>query len=222
MGTILGSSCTATPVTPLPPLRMDTPYAGRMSLSSSCVSTDKSKSANHNTQTWTPIQTTLIRLLRRASMTPWILTVCWKRPSAAWEGNQLSGAQHLCHKEELLIPQHCFSPLRRRDHLTFYALSKSTWEKVYRPILYYIINIIIMNILKSLHEHSCWGAGKKHFVLGMPVNSYSWMHSTAVKPVERRKKKLFDFIFSKHYTIFFSNEVKTSRYVSCTVDFFFF
>ncbi len=39
----------------------------------------------------TPIRTTLIQPPQKASMTPWILTACWGRRSAAWEGNQFSG-----------------------------------------------------------------------------------------------------------------------------------
>lgn len=51
-GTILASSRTATPATPSPPWRTDTPCAGPTSLGSSCASADKSSSANHITQTW--------------------------------------------------------------------------------------------------------------------------------------------------------------------------
>lgn len=39
----------------------------------------------------TPIQTTSIQPPQKASTTPWILTVCWGRPSTAWEGNLFSG-----------------------------------------------------------------------------------------------------------------------------------
>lgn len=48
----MASSRTATLVTPLPPLRTGTPYAGQTSLSSSSALADRSSSANHITPTW--------------------------------------------------------------------------------------------------------------------------------------------------------------------------
>lgn len=50
-----------------------------------------------------PTQTTLIPPPPKASTTPWILTACWWRPSAAWEGNQFSGPP---------IPHCCSLPLQ--------------------------------------------------------------------------------------------------------------
>ncbi|CAF88410.1 unnamed protein product, partial [Tetraodon nigroviridis] len=94
--TTLASSRTATPATPSLPWRTDTPYAARMSLSSSCASADKSSSANRITQTWTPTRTTLIRPPPRASTAPWTSTACCGRPSAASGGNR--------RPEELAIP----------------------------------------------------------------------------------------------------------------------
>lgn len=52
-----------------------------------------------------PTQTTLIPPPPKASTTPWILTACWWRPSAAWEGNKFSGPPipHCCSLPLLLL-----------------------------------------------------------------------------------------------------------------------
>ena len=51
----------------------------------------------------TPIRTTLIQPPLKASTTPWILTACWGRPSAAWEGNKFCGFLLSVYKEGLLL-----------------------------------------------------------------------------------------------------------------------
>lgn len=79
----------------------------------------------------TPIRTTLIPPPPKASTTPWILTACWGRPSAAWEGNQFSGT--------------CLSVTRGTSD-TSLLFSRSSEDETTRSFTLYVIEYIRLSL----------------------------------------------------------------------------